>query len=154
MLASRAWTSAISARSTASTPSPVTADSSSGVGPRRACSAASFFLSASGVERVDLGQRHDLRLVRQPVAIGLELAAHGLVGLARMLLLRGDEVQQHARALDMAEEPVADADALMRAFDQAGNVGQDELARVDARDAEVGMQRRERIVGDLRLRRA
>ena len=38
-------------------------------------------------------------------------------------------MQQHARALDMAEEAVADADALMRAFDQAGNVGDDEFAR-------------------------
>jgi hypothetical protein len=60
-------------------------------------------------------------------------------------------MQEHARALDMAEEAVADADAFMRAFDQAGNVGQHEFARVDARHAEARMQRRERIVGDLRL---
>ena len=62
-------------------------------------------------------------------------------------------MQQHARALDMAEEAVADADAFMRAFDQAGNVGDDEFAPVDARDAEAGMQRGEGIVGDLRLGR-
>ena len=62
-------------------------------------------------------------------------------------------MQQHARALDMAEEAVADADALMRALDQAGNVGDDEFARVDAGDAEAGMQRGEGIVGDLRLGR-
>ena len=42
----------------------------------------------------------------------------------------------------MAEEAVADADALMRAFDQAGNVGQDEFAPVDPRRAEARMQRR------------
>ena len=62
-------------------------------------------------------------------------------------------MQQHARALDMAEEAVADADALVRALDQAGNVGQHELARVDADDAEIGVQGGEGIVGDLGLGR-
>jgi hypothetical protein len=61
-------------------------------------------------------------------------------------------MQQHAGALDMAEEAVADAHALMRALDQARNVGDDEFARVDTGDAEAGMQRREGIVGDLGLR--
>ena len=39
----------------------------------------------------------------------------------------------------------------MRAFDQAGNVGQHEFAAVDPHHAELRMQRGERIVGDLRL---
>ena len=52
----------------------------------------------------------------------------------------------------MAEEAVADADALMCTLDQAGDVGQHEFARVDACNAETRMQRRERIIGDLRLR--
>ena len=39
----------------------------------------------------------------------------------------------------------------LRAFDQAGNVGQHEVALVDADDAEIGMERGEGIVGDLRL---
>ena len=42
----------------------------------------------------------------------------------------------------------------MRAFDQAGQVGQHELTFVDAHDAELRMQRGEGIVGDLRLGRA
>ena len=44
-----------------------------------------------------------------------------------------DEMQQHAAALDMAEEAVAEAGALMGAFDQAGDVGEDEFAPVDTR---------------------
>ena len=39
-------------------------------------------------------------------------------------------MQQHAAALDVAEEPVAEAGAFMRALDQAGNVRQHELARL------------------------
>ncbi len=42
----------------------------------------------------------------------------------------------------------------MRAFDEAGNIGQHEGARIDGDDAEAGGQRREGIVGDLRLCRA
>jgi hypothetical protein len=59
-------------------------------------------------------------------------------------------MQEHAGALDMAEEPVADADALMGALDQAGDIGQHEFAAVDGGDAEIGMQRGEGIIGDLR----
>jgi hypothetical protein len=43
-----------------------------------------------------------------------------------------DQMQQHPAALDMAEEAVTEAVALMRAFDQPGNVGEHELA-VDTR---------------------
>ena len=63
-------------------------------------------------------------------------------------------MQQHAAALDMAEEAVAEAGALMRALDQAGNIGQHEFAAVGIHDAELRMQRGEGIVGDLRPRRA
>ena len=89
------------------------------------------------VEHVDLRQRDDFRLVGQFAAIGFELVLDGLVGLADIFFLRGDEMQQHAGALDMAEEAVAEADAFMGAFDQARNVGQDEFAAVDGRDAEI-----------------
>ena len=37
----------------------------------------------------------------------------------------------------MAEEAVAEAGALVRALDQAGNVGEHELGLVDADDAEL-----------------
>ena len=51
-----------------------------------------------------------------------------------------DQMQQHAAALDVTEEAVAEAGALVRAFDQAGDVGEHELAFVDAHDAELRMQ--------------
>src|SRR5690606_5332533 len=105
------------------------------------------------VHRVDLTQRDDFRLVRQAVAIGFQFPTHDLIGLGRILFLRGHKVQQNTRALDMAEEAVPYAYAFMRAFDQAGNVGDDELARIDAGNAKVRVQRREGIVGYLRLRR-
>ena len=60
-------------------------------------------------------------------------------------------MQQHAAALDMAEEAVAEARAFVRALDQAGNVGEHEVDAADAHDAEVGVERGERIIGDLRL---
>ncbi len=60
-------------------------------------------------------------------------------------------MQQHAAAFGVAEELVAKTDAFMRAFDQPGQIGEHEFALVDAHDAELRMQRGERIVGDLRL---
>jgi hypothetical protein len=50
----------------------------------------------------------------------------------------------------MAEEPVADADALMGALDQAGDIREHEFAAIDGGDTEIGMQRGEGVIGDLR----
>ncbi len=114
-------------------PSPVTAESSRGRLTAGLLQLGCLLLARiRRVEHVDLRQSDDLRLVVQAAAIGVEFVAHGLVGLADLFFLSGDEVQQDTGALDMAEEAVADADALMRAFDQAGNVGQDEFALIDA----------------------
>ena len=104
--------------------------------------------------RVDLRQRDDLGLVVEPLAVGVELGAHGLVVFAGVLAGAVDQMQQHAAALDVAEEAVAEAGAFVRAFDQAGDVGQHELAAVALDHAELRVERGERIVGDLRLRRA
>ena len=70
-----------------------------------------------------------------------------------MFARRVDQVHQRAAALDMAEEAVAEPVAFVRALDQAGNVGEHEVAVVDLHHAEAGMQRGEGIVGDLRPRR-
>ena len=51
----------------------------------------------------------------------------------------------------MAEKAVAEPVALVRALDQARDVGEDEFASVDPHHAEAGMERGEGIVGDLRL---
>ena len=60
-------------------------------------------------------------------------------------------MDERAAALDMAEKPVAETVALVRALDQAGNVGEHEVAPVDPDDAETRMEGGERIVGDLGL---
>ncbi len=60
-------------------------------------------------------------------------------------------MDEHTAALEMAEEAIAQADAFMGALDQAGKIGQHELALVHMHDAELRLQGGEGIVGDLRL---
>src|SRR5262247_3800699 len=105
-------------------------------------------------QRIGLVERDHLGLLAEPLAIRFELRAHGLVGRARMLGRAVDEMQEHAAALDVAEKTVAESRAFMRALDQARNISEYELAAVDLDHAELGMQCRERVVGDLRLGRA
>ena len=119
-----------------------------------ALQAAALQLDVLRRHRVDLGQRDDLRLVEEPAAVGVELRAHGLVGFARVLSRSVDEMQQHAAALDVAEEAVAEAGAFVRPLDETRNVGQHELATVRVDDAELWRERGEGIVRDLRLGRA
>ena len=63
-----------------------------------------------------------------------------------------EHVDQQPRALDVGEEVVAEAGAGARALDQPGDVGDHELAVGRLERAEVRLQRRERVAGDLRLR--
>ena len=104
-----------------------------------------------GIQGVDLVEADELRLGGELRAIGLELGADGAVGLAQLLLRAVDQMDQHAAALDMAEEAVAEAGALMGALDQPGDVGQHEFAIASAHDAELRGEGGEGIVGDLRL---
>ena len=60
-----------------------------------------------------------------------------------------DDVHQRGAALDVAQEVVAEAAALAGALDQAGHVGDGERRVAGGDHAEVGDQRRERVVGDL-----
>ena len=87
----------------------------------------------------------------EPMAVGFKFAAHESVGLAGILAGAVDQMQQHVATLGVAEETVAQAGALMRALDQPGQIGEHEFALVDAHDAELRVQRGERIAGDLRL---
>ena len=76
------------------------------------------------VDEVGPAQRDHLGLVGEAGAIGVELAADDAPGLDRILAGGIDQVEQHSRALDMAEEAVADAGAFGGALDQAGDVGE------------------------------
>ena len=61
-----------------------------------------------------------------------------------------EHVHEQARALDVGEEVVAEARALAGALDQAGDVGEHELALLAFEHPEHRRERREGIVGDLR----
>ena len=63
-----------------------------------------------------------------------------------------DDVDDGRAALDVAQEVVPEAAALARALDQPGYVGDGEGRVTGQHDAEVGHQRGERVVGDLRPR--
>ena len=104
------------------------------------------------VEQVGLGQRDHFRLVGEPGAVAVELAADDRQASTGSSLGRR-QVEQQPGALDVAEEAVADAGAFGRALDQAGNVGDDELAALVADDAQLRAERGERIVADLGARR-
>ena len=113
-----------------------------------------------GVGRAgDVGLRADdePRPLEQLGPVGAELVEQDPLLLGgRGAVERGevDEQAQHPGPLDVAEELVAEAAALAGALDQAGDVGDDELGGVvEADDAEVRLERRERVVGDLRLGR-
>ena len=62
-------------------------------------------------------------------------------------------MQEQARPLEMGEELVPEPDALARTLDQSRDVGDGQLRAVRRLDrAEHRRERRERVVGDLRLR--
>ena len=54
-------------------------------------------------------------------------------------------------ALDVAQKSVAKPGAEMRAFNQAGNIGKDEVLIVKHHRSQIRLQRREGIIGDLGL---
>ena len=58
-------------------------------------------------------------------------------------------MEEHAAALDVAEEARAAPAALVSALDQAGDVGKHELLLAQAHDAEVRGKRGEGVFGDL-----
>src|SRR5512132_142151 len=59
-------------------------------------------------------------------------------------------MNDEARSFDVPQELLPEARAFARAFDEAGDVRDNELAVVEASDAQVGRERREGIVRDLR----
>ena len=106
------------------------------------------------LRQVDLVRDEDLRAARDFLAVLLELCIDLVVVVDRVAALdaRGvDDVQDELRALDVAQKVVAEADAIRRALDEAGDVRHDEallIVRLD--DAEHGRDRREMILGNLR----
>ena len=102
------------------------------------------------VEQVGLGQRDHLGLVVEPGAIAVELAAHDPPG-ARPDRRPTPSIRWSSSRVRSTwprkRSPIAGA--LGRALDQAGDVGEHELAALVADDAELRAERREGIVADL-----
>ena len=93
------------------------------------------------VDRVDLVGRDEVRLLQQLGIVELELLADRVEVFDRVAARRArhiDQVNDHLRALDVAQELVAQAVPFVRALDQARHVGDDEVAVAAERDhAEV-----------------
>src|SRR5581483_1420966 len=86
----------------------------------------------------------------EPAAVLRELRPDRLVGTARILAGDVHEVDERPAALGVGEELVAEPGAARRALDQARDVGEHELALVRLHRAQHGLDRGERVVGDLR----
>src|ERR1700730_17206074 len=118
---------------------------------RRALEPRDLLFDLVGAHGIGLVERQYFRFLRQAVAIGGTLRAHRLVSATRVLAGAVNQMQQYAAALDMAEEAVAEAYALMGTFYQARNVGEHEFSAANIDHAELRMQRGERVIGNLRL---
>ncbi len=112
----------------------------------------------TGVRHVDLVERDDPRPAGQPARDGvvvrrqLGLDLHQVTDrIATALGSREvDDVHDDRAALDVAQELQAEPAPAARAGDQPGHVGDGEHGVAGLDHAEVGHQRRERVVGDLR----
>ena len=102
---------------------------------------------------VHLRRHHDLRLRAQRVVEKRELALNGFELVDRIparCARHIHEVDQHLRAVEMLQEPIAESLALVRPFNEAGHVGDDKAAIAAQRhDAKIRDQGGERVVGDL-----
>ena len=151
--------SCITACLSSAVPAPV-APEISNTGPfqrsRRTISAARRFASL-GSSRSILLMTSQRSLAARSAANFLSSATMVRASLHRIGVRIGrrdiDQMQQHAGALQMLQEPDAEPRAFRRALDQARNVRHDEAAAgPHAHHAEIGCKRRERIIGDFRPR--
>ena len=93
--------------------------------------------------------------------VGRELVADHLEVPARIAAGAVDDLDEHARPLDVAQERVPEAGAGAGALDQAGHVGDGRAPEVgvdpalarEVHHAQVRLERGERVVGDLGRRR-
>jgi hypothetical protein len=139
-------------RSARSTLRPLAEDRIRGFWPQAASRLAGFLGDQLVGERVAFRQRHDLRLVGdRPHRPPVRRARSGRLrpGLPRPRSTRCSSTRVRSTwPRKRSPRPVR----FVGALDQAGNIGHARIrVAIDLDDAEIGMQRRERIVGDLRL---
>ncbi len=114
--------------------------------------AARFFVDLGGGQGVDLVEADDLALLGKAVTVALQLAAHGAPIGDHVIVGAVDQMEDRGAALEMAEEAMAKAGAFAGAFDQAGQIGHDELVAMHADHAELRLQCGEGIIRDFRPR--
>src|SRR6516164_1571441 len=102
-----------------------------------------------GVECVGFVERDDLRFARKAMTVEGELLADRAISVGDIFEGAVDQVEDHRAALDMTEKSGADPGTLAGTLDQPGEVCQHELLVMQPHDAELWLQGRERIVGDL-----
>ena len=104
--------------------------------------------------RVALVGNDDLRTLRKLGAILLELTVNNAIILDRIAILKParhvDDVHNQGRALNVAQELMAQPLALARALDETGDVGNNVRIFAGTHHAEVRNERGERVVGNLR----
>ena len=112
----------------------------------RSGSCAASILVATTI--IGFAARSSLKLASSPM-----ITSKSLDRIAAAALADIHQMHEQPRALDVPQELDAKAVPLVRAFDQAGNIGDDEgrVIIVRAHDAQVRLERGERIIGDLGL---
>ena len=113
---------------TSFTPLPETAESTSGFLRAADFSSATLAAMVASSSASHLVSATISFFLTRSCAIGLEFGAHGAIGAGDVLARGIDEMQQHAAALDVTEEARAQTRALVRALDQARDIGQHEFA--------------------------
>src|SRR5439155_26597784 len=103
-------------------------------------------ISRVAIDRIDLVGGDELRLGGERRLKELELATDGLEILHGVASTRAgdiDQMHEHLRPFEVAQELMAETLSAMRTLDQSGHVGDDEAAIVaQAHDAEIRWQDR------------
>ena len=102
------------------------------------------------VETFAFGESDDFGAVFQ-IGIFVELAANDSVGLAGVVRVGVDEMEQNRGAVDMAEKIVAETFAFGGTLDEARDIGDENVFFVDGGDTEIGDDGGEGVVGDFRF---
>ena len=100
------------------------------------------------VDALAFGQGDNFRTLGE-VGIALEFAANHSISVAGIVIIDINEMKEGGGAVDVAKESVAEALAVGGTFDKAGDVSDKEVLIVDSRDAELGSEGREGIIGNL-----
>ena len=103
--------------------------------------------------RIALVGDNDLRALRELCTILLKLTVNNSIVLDRIAILKParhiNDMHDQGRALNVAQELMAQAFTLARALDETGDIGNDVRIFAGTHHAQVGHERGKRVVGNL-----